>query len=110
MLLSELSRQVVLLELTVPWEDRIEEAFERKRAKYEELVGECRSRGWKARCNPVKVGSRGFAGQSLCRALKLLGIRGLHSKRAIKNITDAAEKASQWLWINRGDPWNTQAT
>ncbi len=34
-LLSDSTKQVVLLELTVPWEDRLEEAFERKLAKYE---------------------------------------------------------------------------
>ncbi|KAK0144687.1 hypothetical protein N1851_016943 [Merluccius polli] len=108
-LLSESTRQVVLLELTVPWEDRMEEVFERKRAKYEELVRECRRNSWKTRCNPIEVGCRGFAGQSLCRALRLLGIRGLHNKKAIKNITDVAEKASRWLWIKRGDTWATQA-
>lgn len=104
-LVSERTRQVVLLELTVPWEDRMEEAFERKRAKYEELAGECRSRGWRTRCNPIEVGCRGFTGQSLVRALKMLGIKGLHNRRAIKNIGDAAEKASRWLWIKRGEAW-----
>ena len=43
-LTSESTKQVVLVELTVPWEDRIEEANERKRAKYAELVTECRSK------------------------------------------------------------------
>lgn len=108
-LVSETPRQVDLLELTVPWEDRMEEASERKRAKYEELAGECRRRGWRTRCNPIEVGCRGFVGQSLVRALKMLGVRELHDKRAIGNITDAAEKASRWLWIKRGDPW-THAT
>lgn len=46
-LVSETTRQVVLLEVTVPWEDWMKEAFERKKAKYEELAGECRSRGWR---------------------------------------------------------------
>ena len=55
-LMSESTRQVILLELTVPWEDRMEEAFERKRAKYEELAGECRRNGWMTRCNPIEVG------------------------------------------------------
>ena len=109
-LVSEGTKQVVLLELTVPWEDRMEEAFERKRAKYEELASECRSRGWRTRCNPIEVGCRGFVGQSLLRALKMLGVKGLQSRKAIRNITDAAEKASRWLWIKRGDPWATQAT
>ena len=48
---------MVLLELTVPWEDRIEEANERKRAKYSELTTECRSNGWKARCDLSKSGA-----------------------------------------------------
>uniref|UniRef100_UPI003AAED46F uncharacterized protein n=1 Tax=Centroberyx gerrardi TaxID=166262 RepID=UPI003AAED46F len=109
-LMSETTRQAVLLELTVPWEDQTEEAYERRRAKYEGLVGERRSRGWRARCLPIEVGSSGFARRSLCRALKLLGITGLHSRKAIKTTIEAAEKASRWLWIKRGDPWTTQAT
>jgi len=40
-LISEASKQIILFELTVPWEDRIEEANERKRSKYIELVKEC---------------------------------------------------------------------
>ena len=72
-LVSEATRQVVVLELTVPGEDQMEEASERKRAKYEELAGECRSRGWRTQCNPIEVGCRGFVGQSLIRAPKMLG-------------------------------------
>lgn len=100
-LMSETRRQVVLLELTLPWEYWMEEAIERKRAKYEELAGECQSKGWKTRCNPIEVGCRGFIGQSLVRALKMLGVRGQPSRRAIKNSSDTAEKASRWLWIRR---------
>ncbi|KAI4881119.1 hypothetical protein NFI96_020517, partial [Prochilodus magdalenae] len=103
-LMSGATKQVVLLELTVPWEDRMEEAKERKKAKYADLVAECRRNGWKARCEPIEVGCRGFAGQSLHRVLGLLGICGLHRQRAMKNIMEAAEKASRWLWLRRGDP------
>ncbi|KAL4008469.1 hypothetical protein ACER0C_002321 [Sarotherodon galilaeus] len=103
---SVASKQVILLELTVPWEDRMEEAHERKRAKYSELVEECRSNGWRARCQPIEVGCRGFAGQSLCRAYKMLGITGANQRRAIKLATNAAEAASRWLWIKRGEEWH----
>ncbi|XP_063049947.1 tripartite motif-containing protein 16-like [Engraulis encrasicolus] len=99
--------QVVLLELTVPWEDRMEEAQERKRAKYADLVAECRRNGWIARCEPIEVGCRGFAGRSLHRVLGLLGIHGLHRRRATKNILEAAEKASRWLWLRRGEAWRS---
>ncbi|KAL3991499.1 leucine-rich repeat-containing protein 16 [Sarotherodon galilaeus] len=91
---SVASKQVILLELT------------RKRAKYSELVEECRSNGWRARCQPIEVGCRGFAGQSLCRAHKMLGIVGANQRRAIKLATNAAEAASRWLWIKRGEEWH----
>ena len=34
-LVSEATKNVVMLELTVPWEERMEEAFERKREKHD---------------------------------------------------------------------------
>ncbi|KAK7930596.1 hypothetical protein WMY93_006991 [Mugilogobius chulae] len=49
-----------MLELTVPWEERMEEANERKSDKYEELKSNCQNRGWRAKCWPVEVGCRGF--------------------------------------------------
>ncbi|XP_035688709.1 LOW QUALITY PROTEIN: uncharacterized protein LOC118424272 [Branchiostoma floridae] len=102
-LVSESTRQVVLLELTVPWEERISEANERKRAKYAELVVQSQSNGWRARCVPVEVGCRGFAGQSLAYVLKLLGVRGFRLRKSIRDILEAAEKASRWLWFRRGN-------
>lgn len=83
-LTSVASKQVILLELTVPWEDHMEEANERKRAKYSQLVEECRSKGWRTICQPIEVGCRGFVGQSFCRAYKRLGITGPSQQRAIK--------------------------
>ncbi|XP_038131552.1 uncharacterized protein LOC119776958 [Cyprinodon tularosa] len=106
-LTSDSTKQVVLLELTVPWEDRMEEAHERKRAKYLELIEACRCRGWRARCEPIEVGCRGFLSQTVHRAFRLLGIRGLLERRATRNISEAAEKASRWLWIKRGDAWSS---
>lgn len=105
LLVSESTKNIIIMELTVPWEDRLGEAHERKRTKYEHLVIDCRAQGWKARCMPIEVGSRGFVGHSLHKALSALGITGTARSRAIKNITEAAEKASRWLWIRRGEPW-----
>ncbi len=52
-----------------------------------------------------KLGA-GLAGHSLQQNLKLLGVKGLQRKRATKNILEAAEKASRWLWIWKVDPWS----
>lgn len=42
-----------------------------------------------ARCEPVEVGFWGFAGKSLHQTLKLLVVKGLQRRRAIKNILEA---------------------
>ncbi|XP_077380867.1 uncharacterized protein LOC144020874 [Festucalex cinctus] len=107
---SEASRHLIMLELTVPWEERMEEANERKRAKYQELVEECRGRGWKIFYEPIEVGCRGFAGQSFCKVLGRLGVSGAAKKKAIKSVSEAAEKATRWLWLKRADPWTATGT
>ena len=66
-LFSDSLKQIVLLQLTVPWEERRDEANERKCAKWANLVDECHRRGW-----PIDVGCRGFAVQSLCKPYSLL--------------------------------------
>lgn len=59
---------------TVPWEERIEEAYKRKCGKYQELVEEYKGRGWRTFYEPIEVGCRGFAGRSLWKVLGRLGV------------------------------------
>lgn len=54
------SKQVMLPGLTVPWEDQIDEAYEKKSAKYQELVEECQLDGLHRRCEHIEVGCRVF--------------------------------------------------
>lgn len=96
-------RTVYIIELTVPWEAAVEEAFERKSLKYTELAADAEQRGWKAKICPVEVGCRGFVGKSTIRLLKNLGIRGQAQRQAIKTLSGAAEEASRWLWMKRRD-------
>ena len=99
------TKKVVIIELTVPWEERCEEANERKKAKYEDLLAECRQQGWKTWNFPVEVGCRGFPAQSLGRTFSALGIKGREKRSAIQKICKAAEKSSCWLWIKRESSW-----
>jgi len=73
------SHCVFIIELTVPLEDAIDEAFERKKLCYAGLALEADQRGWKVRVRPVEVGCRGFLAFSTTRLLKEFGIRGLFS-------------------------------
>ena len=90
-----------MLELTVPWEDRIEEAYERKKAKYSDLQEQCREKGWKVWLYPVEIGARGFPAQSLWKMFSALGITGVERKKAVGKLSLTAERASSWLWIKR---------
>lgn len=38
---SSLTKTVIMVELTIPWEDGFEVAFERKKDKYAELAATC---------------------------------------------------------------------
>jgi len=82
-------RKLVMVELTVPWETRTE------------LQEQCRSRGWSTWLFPVEIGCRGFPAQSLWRMLGKLGIKAGDRKRAVGRLGQAAEKASNWLWMKR---------
>ncbi len=95
---------VYIIELTVPWEGAVEEAYERKKLRYAELAADAQQQGWKASVRPVEVGCRGFVATSTSRLLREMGVRGKAHRQAVKDLSRAAEKGSQWLWMKRKDP------
>ncbi|XP_030008310.1 uncharacterized protein LOC115431800 [Sphaeramia orbicularis] len=98
---SEEAEKIILIELTVPWEEGCEEAFERKSGKYQDLLHDCREKGWQAWLFPVEVGCRGFPAQSVWRMLTAIGVTGRERKMAARRMGEAAERASCWLWSRR---------
>lgn len=104
---SKSTRQVIMIELTVPWEENVQIAYERKRHKYQELSDDCREKGWKTWCFPVEVGCRGFAGQSLWKCSKQLGISSKGCREIVRMAEKQAEHASNWLWQKREEPWRS---
>jgi len=64
---SEVSKKIIMIELTVPWADACEEAHDRKSAKYAKLADSCRQKGWSAWVLSVEVGARSFPAQSIWR-------------------------------------------
>lgn len=104
-------KTVYIIELTVPWENSTNEAYERKKLRYIELAADAQQRGWKAKVYPVEVGCRGFVASSTIRLLKDLGIHGQALRQTIKSVSEAAERSSQWIWIKRKDPcWAQRAS
>ena len=102
---SEEIKAVFLIELTVPWEEALDEAHERKLEKYALLQEECIQNGWRCQVRPVEVGCRGFVGKSTKTLLSALGFGGRELKHMLVRLSDAAEAASRWLWLKRGEEW-----
>src|SRR4029434_1405953 len=50
---SEEAKKIILIELTVPWEEGCVEAYERKATKYQHLVHKCSDKGRQACLFPV---------------------------------------------------------
>ena len=98
---SEKQRAIIMIELTVPWETRCDEAHERKAEKYANLVEECREKGWRAWLFPVEIGARGFPAQSIWKLLTALGMKGSDRKKTVSNLSRTTEGASNWLWLRR---------
>ena len=70
---NEEEKEVHLVELTVPHEDNINSAHERKDNRHESLVEECEEAGWKATHFPVEVGCRGFIATSVTKWMRVAG-------------------------------------
>jgi len=63
------ARIVQMIELTVPWEDAVDEAYERKKLWYAHLATEAEQRGLRVQVYPVELGCRGFVAHSTTRFL-----------------------------------------
>ncbi|TWW71679.1 hypothetical protein D4764_16G0001760 [Takifugu flavidus] len=100
---SKSCRRVFIVELTVPWEEAIGEAYERKRLRYANLAAEAEGRGWSVKVWPVEVGCRGFVSRTTTKLLKEMGIRGQAQRRVVKELAATAEQSSYWLWLKRRD-------
>ena len=73
LLVSKNTKQLGIIELTVPSEDRIEVSGEIKKLKYEAIAQEGRSNGWRIRMWSLEVGCKGFPAVSV--STKILAIQ-----------------------------------
>ena len=98
LLMSESTKQLGIIELTVPSENRIEVSSELKKAKYTPLAEGAKQKGWRVRIWAVEVGCRGFPVRSLTVLLRDMGYTGKERKNLVRKIGDVAEDASRSIW------------
>lgn len=92
-----------ITELTVPWENSIEEAYEHKKLHYAALAAEVKQRGWNTKVYPVEVGCRGFVASSTIRLWEGLRCHGQALRKTM-------ERSSQWIWLGKYISINHQRT
>ncbi|KAI8485265.1 hypothetical protein Bbelb_370120 [Branchiostoma belcheri] len=100
---SEDQKAALIIELTIPWEENVQAAFERKKLKYDDLVQQCKQKGWQTRLYPVEVGVRGFVGASFMRLCRDFNIRGKAQTQLTRQVSEEAERSSFVLWLRRKD-------
>ena len=64
------SRICIMIELTVPWEERMEEAYERKMLKYTDLVEQCRTKGFENMVYPYRNRMPRIPGKLILESIK----------------------------------------
>ena len=96
-------KTIVLVELTVPWEEKVSERHEFKKSKYDHLAVEAGLKGWSVVNLPVEVGCRGFACKSLSHMWRKLGMSGSSLRKANSKTAREAERCYRWLWLRRNN-------
>ncbi|GFO05023.1 reverse transcriptase [Plakobranchus ocellatus] len=100
---SASTQQIIMVELTFPYESRMEEAHAFKEAKYLELTKELKKDGYEAKVMPVEIGARGFVGSSAYGLLSKLSIGGKKRTKALRLLAETAENSSRWIWSRRNE-------
>jgi hypothetical protein len=75
---------ILLIELTVPAERNVQQAYDREMDRYDspgKLTSDCRDAGWDVEVMPMEVGTLGFIAESTMRMLKRLGAWSKHLPR-----------------------------
>ena len=98
-LCSEATKQLIILELTVPNENNVAAALQRKTQSYKDLVDDC-CRTHRTTFRTVEISTRGFVHVETQRTLLDLGISSDKLHRALSN---AALRGSYAIYIHRNE-------
>ena len=95
---------IIIAELTVPWEDRMEQSNVLKEVRYSELTVDLIDKGYRVHFFAIEVGARGLVGRSSYTFLKEIGLPGRERNKVMERMSKAAETASHWLRTKRDSP------
>ena len=109
-LFSRSSKTIVLLKLTVPLEDSVHLAHDRKTTKYSALVTACEENGFKTHMFALEVGCLGYCPHFFLHCFEALGLPKSAASQIRSEASKTALRSSYVLFLRRGMPtWECQA-
>ena len=109
---SNSTKQVLILELTVPAEDNIVHRHLDKENKYSKLLDDIKMNKWTGHIFGVEVGSRGYVAKSFGYALQKLGLKQKDIGKLKKDVSLICLRCSYSIYLSRKNeiwqPWEAQ--
>ena len=111
---SNNTRQIIILELTVPTEENIFQRHSDKESKYSKLLDDVKMSQWTGHVFAVEVGSRGYVAKSLGYALQRLGLKQSIIQKLKRSVSLICLRCSYAVYLSRRNeiwrPWEGQHT
>ena len=90
--------KLILVELTILFESRLEQSHDYKTSKYEDLKKELEKEGYGVIVKAVEIVARGFVASILYQFLGQIGINQRNRSKSTKPLTEITENISMWTW------------
>ena len=100
---SKQRKAVIMIELTCPAEEGIDEARIRKENRYSKLVQDITSQGWTPTLRTIEAGARGFVARSFNRYIKDLGIPPKTAATIVKAVSTVVVRCSSAIYYARAN-------
>ena len=94
-------KTVILLELTVPFEDCVITGKFIKSKSYDSLIREYQSNGWKAIFLTLEIGCIGYINNNVSHVLEQLGLSRAECRSTLKSCSQVALHCSYVIHLNR---------
>ena len=94
-------KRVILIELTCPCEENMENWHSTKLSKYSSLVNIITSNGWYVDLFAIEVGARGYCSRSVTICLKRLGLPNRLVFSSAKKLGQISMSSSFCIWLAR---------
>ena len=98
---SKKTDTIIIAELAIPWEDRMEQSNVLKEDRYSEVTMYLIDKDYRVHFFAIEVGARGLMGKSSYTFLREIGLPGKERNKVMERMSKAAETVSHWLWTKR---------